>query len=580
MHRGAPTGTTTDTIVANDTSTNGNTAFTVDLTGGSFQGGTVFEPPPAEIEIQAHMAGGPGDSVRVTGGSGNDTWRLGAFGGGVGVNLNAASETVSGFDVDDFSFDGAELINLEPGDGNDSVTASGGTGFTGQVGNATNEFMGPGNDTFVGGGNVDNIDGGSGNDHLDGAGFDDRFSEEGVTDDDVLIGNGGNNDIVDYGPFPEAPVRVDLRLTGPQDTDGGGVDTLSGIEDLQGGSDDDVLIGNDASNTIGGEEGTDLIMGLGGALDILNGDDEPNTVSYEDPPAGATQGVHVDLAVTTDQNTGGAGIDRLAEFANVIGSPFADTLLGTVDPNQFSIRDGQHDNVTCRGGADTVFADVQGTDTIASDCETKQFDFRPDTSIASRPPSLSGDATPAFSFRSTKTGSTFQCSVDAAAFKACRSGQALAQVADGAHSFKVRAVDMLGATDLSPATAAFSVDTTLPRITKARIAKRFRLGRKKTAVTARLTKGSSFRYTLSEDATVKIKIERCTKRRGKTGCRRYKTVRTLTRKGHEGKNRNKFTGRIKGRKARRGLFRATLRATDEVGNRSKRKRLKFRIVRR
>ena len=113
-----------------------------------------------------------------------------------------------------------------------------------------------------------------------------------------------------------------------------------------------------------------------------------------------------------------------------------------------------------------MVADVEGVDTITADCETPEFDFRPDTRITSGPPSLSRTATPSFTFVSDKSGPTFECSLDGAGFSPCTSPHTLAPVSDGAHVFAVRARDMLGARDLSPATAGFSVDTSKPAATR------------------------------------------------------------------------------------------------------------------
>ena len=64
-------------------------------------------------------------------------------------------------------------------------------------------------------------------------------------------------------------------------------------------------------------------------------------------------------------------------------------------------------------------------------------------------------------------------------------------------------------------------------------------------------------------------------------CVRLSTVGTLTRrKTVAGANRIKFSGRIGRRALRRGRYRATLVATDEAGNRSTPRSVRFRVVRR
>jgi streptogramin lyase len=108
--------------------------------------------------------------------------------------------------------------------------------------------------------------------------------------------------------------------------------------------------------------------------------------------------------------------------------------------------------------------------------------------------------------------------------------------------------------------------------------------------------GTTIRYTLTEAATVSLRIDRrlkgrrvkkgkkrvCAKptrkNRKKRKCTRFKRVGTLTRTSHAGQNKVKFTGRI-GRKALKvGRYRLTITATDTAGNKSKAKRLSFRVV--
>ncbi|MCV0404469.1 MAG: DNRLRE domain-containing protein [Chloroflexi bacterium] len=88
----------------------------------------------------------------------------------------------------------------------------------------------------------------------------------------------------------------------------------------------------------------------------------------------------------------------------------------------------------------------------------------PDTTITSGPtnPSVSADAS--FAFTATETGSTFECSLDTAAFTTCTSPQAHTGLADGSHTFQVRATDAAGNQDLTPASTTWIVDTRAPVI--------------------------------------------------------------------------------------------------------------------
>jgi hypothetical protein len=458
---GAPTATNTDLIVVNDTSGQ-SAAVRIDLVAGPFAPGATDEAGTSdEIELQANMGAGSGDTLVLVGSNGSDFWRLGKTAAGDGVNLNAGSETsgvVPGrdFDLEYFGVDGHLPINGSTS--GDTVLADGGPEFAGPLTTPLDylEEGGSGNDTVVGSEDDDIIEPGVGDDDVGGGAGDDRYLEsEGEGDDDVDLGPGVDSYEWAAG---NGPLRVDLRLTSRQDTGVLGRDALTGIEDVFGSTSDDVLIGRDASNLLGGGSGDDLMQGLGGPLDILSGAGGVDTLSY----AGATGTVTVDLDDLNPQNTGGAGTDQVFDFENLIGGPLPDTLRGTIRANRFEIRDGAADDVTCRGRGDTVIADVEGVDTIATDCETRQFDLRPDTQITSGPPSVSADATPIFAFTSTKAGSTFECSLDGGAFGVCATPHTLAPVSDGAHQLAVRARDLLGALDLSPATHGFSVDTSSP----------------------------------------------------------------------------------------------------------------------
>ena len=86
----------------------------------------------------------------------------------------------------------------------------------------------------------------------------------------------------------------------------------------------------------------------------------------------------------------------------------------------------------------------------------------PETTISSGPSATTSDNTPTFAFTASESGSTFQCQVDAAAWASCTSPWTTGALPDGPHSVSVRATDAAGNADATPATRAFTVDTTPP----------------------------------------------------------------------------------------------------------------------
>jgi hypothetical protein len=88
----------------------------------------------------------------------------------------------------------------------------------------------------------------------------------------------------------------------------------------------------------------------------------------------------------------------------------------------------------------------------------------PNTSITSGPQqnSQTNNINPSFSFESTQTGSTFECSLDASSFVACSSPHQYQNVQDGSHTFRVRAIDVAGNIDPEPETRIWTIDTVPP----------------------------------------------------------------------------------------------------------------------
>jgi hypothetical protein len=86
----------------------------------------------------------------------------------------------------------------------------------------------------------------------------------------------------------------------------------------------------------------------------------------------------------------------------------------------------------------------------------------PETSITTKPSSLSNQTPSTFTFTATEAGSSFECRLDGAAFSSCSSPKAYAALGDGSHTFEVRARDSAGNLDPTPATYSWTLDLTAP----------------------------------------------------------------------------------------------------------------------
>ena len=81
----------------------------------------------------------------------------------------------------------------------------------------------------------------------------------------------------------------------------------------------------------------------------------------------------------------------------------------------------------------------------------------PQTTITKGPSGQTTDRTPTFRFLSSESGSTFECKLDAKAWRSCVSPKTYALLAFGSHTFRARATDATGNTDPSPATRRFKI---------------------------------------------------------------------------------------------------------------------------
>ena len=130
------------------------------------------------------------------------------------------------------------------------------------------------------------------------------------------------------------------------------------------------------------------------------------------------------------------------------------------------------------GGTHTF--EVRATDSAGlTDNSPAQAQFTvdtvaPDTTIVSGPPSSGADVTPTFRYSSNDADAGFECRIDGGAYTACNaaapgsSGRrelTTPALADGSHTFEVRAVDIAGNRDPQPDARTFVVDASPPVVT-------------------------------------------------------------------------------------------------------------------
>ena len=83
----------------------------------------------------------------------------------------------------------------------------------------------------------------------------------------------------------------------------------------------------------------------------------------------------------------------------------------------------------------------------------------PETSISSAPSGTITASSANLAFESSESGSSFQCRLDTDTWSSCTSPKSYSSLAEGAHSFAVRAIDEANNVDPTPATRDFTVAT-------------------------------------------------------------------------------------------------------------------------
>jgi len=354
------------------------------------------------------LVGGAG-ADQIDGGTGNNTASYVGSDAGVQVSLVAGTTGASGHAQGDTL---TNIRNLIGSDFDDTLT-----------GDAQNNRLegGKGNDTLIGGAGADTLDGGDGTNtvsydsalartptadgtvkntgvvasllnpasnegdaagdsytriqNLTGSAYDDVLEGdananrlEGANGDDTLIGGAGADALVggagiDTVSYAKAATGVTANLKDSSQNAGADAagDTYDGIENVLGSAFNDLLVGDDNSNTLEGGMGNDTLRGGGGGDRLLGGEGS-DTASY----ANATSGLRVNLSNPTSAtlgNTGEAVGDTYNSIENLLGSAFDDQLMGNELSNTLSGGNGA-DTLIGGGGGDSLDGG-QGLDTVS-----------------------------------------------------------------------------------------------------------------------------------------------------------------------------------------------------------------------
>lgn len=144
-------------------------------------------------------------------------------------------------------------------------------------------------------------------------------------------------------------------------------------------------------------------------------------------------------------------------FATGQGDPFISLSTNTTINNPTSTKQP----LTLESGALVIAGDDRTHNYVFNKIAFSQEPTAPDTTITGGPSGTVSSTSATFSFSATDPAATFDCALDGAAFAACTSPNAYANLSEAAHTFQVRASNAVG-TDATPASRTWTVDVTPP----------------------------------------------------------------------------------------------------------------------
>jgi hypothetical protein len=181
----------------------------------------------------------------------------------------------------------------------------------------------------------------------------------------------------------------------------------------------------------------------------------PATPTITSPPDGSTFGTgSFTVAGSAEPNSVVEIFDGLTSKGTVSA-----TGSGTWSKPFTGVADGSHTYTA-------TASDTAGNTSPVSNSRTVIVDTTPpNTSVDSGPAASTNETTATLTFSSSEGGSSFACRLDGAVFASCTSPVSYSSLAEGSHTFEVRATDAAGHADATPASRNWTVDTTPPGTT-------------------------------------------------------------------------------------------------------------------
>jgi Ca2+-binding RTX toxin-like protein len=316
-----------------------------------------------------------------------------------------------------------------------SVVLLGGDGSDVMTGGGTEDAVvdGPGNDSAAAGDGDDAVPNNAGDDDLAAESGDDLFVSDAICEGDTLDGGPGR-DNANWAQFKER-VTIDMRAQAAGEVGAGGqaqcpsfalLTRLVALEDIEGTSFDDFMIGDASDNQLLGRPGHDAYFAAAGNDSILaNSGDQDLTIDcgegfdtalvdfpqFGDPPAAACESVEAREADSFRPP------DTPPDPNPEPETPFEGPVLTSPPPAPEQPSGERLDRA-----APTTALGRRPARLLFSDRRFRRV---------------------AFAFRSNETGVRFRCRLDRSPFRPCRSPRAY-RVALGRHAFRFFAVDAAG----------------------------------------------------------------------------------------------------------------------------------------